>query len=709
MAEELGRGAMVLTEKGIRLYEKAQVLDSEALIQVTRVVIGSGYVSDDELSTLTELKDPIAVKIDITDRKVLGDGRAYVKFRTPYAAGSYCIRTIGVMANDPDEGEILYCCCSFGDYPQRIENYDGTFPAIQEGIIYFAVGNSGLRVDITEDVHVMPRDFQEHREAAEIDHPDGSVTKTKLSQSLRAEIDGKALSHHSHGNDEITDIDASKIKSGVVDIERLPPAVIERMTKVANRAARLALTKEKVQKGDTVKELDTGLMYMVIDDSKLNSDDGYEIYTAGSASAVPWSGVTGKPNIFPPSEHTHQIDDVEGLNEQLDGKAANKHYHTVNDLSGVFPCDSTTYKASAVFKVTGSGELNGIMVTDISRDLPCMTDGEYVVTNDNSYLGLRSPYLMLKCRSHSGCRTHILTPANFNGENFLKEGAAYIRFYGSSVSSQSPVELLYCSKWFKIIDERDVEDLQKTLDDKVALKADNDKVFKLEKSPFSTADFGELGSESTIFSTMNLNSIYLLKEGLYNLENSDKYLGLNDKFIKLACLKISEDPDNSRVQTNVVHILFSGESQQIYKRNYTIDYQPAPDGAAWTIKCSDWIRTTDERDVEEITARLEYIAGTCVKVNFSAVNTVIVSWYDNGVEYTETALYRSTIFNGLEYYVGVGTNDIDDMHSSVLVSDNMSFSGFSSATYAFSFNGTQFGVTYIKMTATLRELLKKVE
>lgn len=92
-------------------------------------------------------------------------------------------------------------------------------------------------------------------------------------------------------------IDAGKITSGVIDIERLPKGALERLVIVANKAARLALTTEQVQEGDTVKEKDTGHMYFVIDSSKLNSEDGYSIYTAGAASSVPWSGVTGKPDL----------------------------------------------------------------------------------------------------------------------------------------------------------------------------------------------------------------------------------------------------------------------------------------------------------------------------------------------------------------------------------------------------------------------------
>ena len=41
-------------------------------------------------------------------------------------------------------------------------------------------------------------------------------------------------------------------------------------------------------------------MYLIKDESKLNSEDGYEPYTASQASSVPWSGVTGKPSTFTP-------------------------------------------------------------------------------------------------------------------------------------------------------------------------------------------------------------------------------------------------------------------------------------------------------------------------------------------------------------------------------------------------------------------------
>ena len=94
-----------------------------------------------------------------------------------------------------------------------------------------------------------------------------------------------------------SNLDASKLTSGTVDIERLPQGALERLVKVANEAARYALTTADVQLGDTVPQLDTGIMYVVTDTDHLDSAAGYTEYTAGTAASVPWSGVTGKPTF----------------------------------------------------------------------------------------------------------------------------------------------------------------------------------------------------------------------------------------------------------------------------------------------------------------------------------------------------------------------------------------------------------------------------
>lgn len=98
----------------------------------------------------------------------------------------------------------------------------------------------------------------------------------------------------------LANFDASKIASGTISIDRLPKAALERLIVVADDTARFALTTATAQSGDTVKVTSTGKMYLIKDESKLSSEDGYEPYTAGQASSVPWSGVTGKPSTFTP-------------------------------------------------------------------------------------------------------------------------------------------------------------------------------------------------------------------------------------------------------------------------------------------------------------------------------------------------------------------------------------------------------------------------
>ena len=141
----------------------------------------------------------------------------------------------------------------------------------------------------------------------------------KAFEKVKEKLKNKSDKGHQHGNADITDIDASKIKSGTIDIDRLPKGAIERMVYVKDDAARFALTTNTTQNGDTVKVRSTKKMFYVIDDTKLSSEAGYEAYTAESASTVPWSGVTGKPTTFTPEAHTHAISDVADLQETLTG------------------------------------------------------------------------------------------------------------------------------------------------------------------------------------------------------------------------------------------------------------------------------------------------------------------------------------------------------------------------------------------------------
>lgn len=93
--------------------------------------------------------------------------------------------------------------------------------------------------------------------------------------------------------------------TGTIDIARLPAGALERLVVVTDEAAAM---KANVQEGDTVKVTgNNNKMYFCV--KAPSSGDAFATcfteYTAGSATSVPWSGVTGKPSTFTPSAHTH--------------------------------------------------------------------------------------------------------------------------------------------------------------------------------------------------------------------------------------------------------------------------------------------------------------------------------------------------------------------------------------------------------------------
>ena len=81
----------------------------------------------------------------------------------------------------------------------------------------------------------------------------------------------------------IPQVDASVVTTGTLPLSVLPQGALERLVKVADEEARFALTTDDVQLGDSVLQIDTDTMYIVIDIAQLNNDAGYEEYAAGTA------------------------------------------------------------------------------------------------------------------------------------------------------------------------------------------------------------------------------------------------------------------------------------------------------------------------------------------------------------------------------------------------------------------------------------------
>ena len=153
---------------------------------------------------------------------------------------------------------------------------------------------------------------------------------------------------------------ANKVE-GVLDLKNIPVGAMERCVVVNDDTARFALTADDVQKGDTVKVINpTPTMYMVVDESKLNSEDGYVVYSAGNANSVPWSGITDKPDHYyelPPADINTLGGVIVGDNLTVDatGKISTHAPYVLpksdtNTLGGV--------KVGATLDVADDGTLN---------------------------------------------------------------------------------------------------------------------------------------------------------------------------------------------------------------------------------------------------------------------------------------------------------------------------------------------------------------
>ena len=92
-----------------------------------------------------------------------------------------------------------------------------------------------------------------------------------------------------------TSFDASAITSGTISLERLPKGALERLFIVSSENDAMHAD---CQEGDTVQVTgNDNKMYFCVNGSATTFANKFREYTAGAATSVPWSGVTGRPNV----------------------------------------------------------------------------------------------------------------------------------------------------------------------------------------------------------------------------------------------------------------------------------------------------------------------------------------------------------------------------------------------------------------------------
>lgn len=169
----------LLTAKGRALQAK---VEAGATMTITKLKIGDGTMGGGQ--TVDALTDLLAPKknLVISALTPLESGVCKITAvvtNSGLTAGFY-VRELGVFAQDPDLGEILYAYTADGS-PDYLPAEGGTVAVAEELVVQLAFSNAAnIKATINLDGLITTAILNAHKNAAVIDHPDGSVTDAKI-------------------------------------------------------------------------------------------------------------------------------------------------------------------------------------------------------------------------------------------------------------------------------------------------------------------------------------------------------------------------------------------------------------------------------------------------------------------------------------------------------------------------------------------------
>ena len=157
---------LTITNRGRTLQAKAI---AGAQLNFTKIQIGNGNLSGQLPSEMQALVS-VKMTLDITRLQILSGGKALVgtQFNNSGLVSGFYFREIGVFANDPDLGEILYCYGNAGDAAEYIPADQGG-AVIEKFISTINVIGNAANVSAVIDqslVFVTLQEFQEFEELA---------------------------------------------------------------------------------------------------------------------------------------------------------------------------------------------------------------------------------------------------------------------------------------------------------------------------------------------------------------------------------------------------------------------------------------------------------------------------------------------------------------------------------------------------------------
>lgn len=182
------------TRKGAEL--RAKVEAGQCKLTLTKMKIGNGSVATSEIVSMSDLKSPQLI-FGISSCAVSEEDNAVCKVvgvaSSANVENSFLVTEMGLYANDPDAGEILYLVC-LDSVPDTMPNKNTASPVTLTYQFDIVTSNTAnVTAVISPSGLVTAKAFEEHRKKIPIDHPDGSVTLLKLAEEVINRIDGASL------------------------------------------------------------------------------------------------------------------------------------------------------------------------------------------------------------------------------------------------------------------------------------------------------------------------------------------------------------------------------------------------------------------------------------------------------------------------------------------------------------------------------------
>ena len=160
-------------------------------VEFTKVETGCGiYRQDEDVGILTELKDKKqAFIINSISRKEDTLVKLNFVISNRDLQESYLLTEIGIFANDPDKGEILYAvCCAVPEDSQKVLRYNGEFISSMVMSVNIRVsGESTVSFD-SSGVFALQVDFEELQK-----NQKEALSKCALGEGLTFFVDNNGI------------------------------------------------------------------------------------------------------------------------------------------------------------------------------------------------------------------------------------------------------------------------------------------------------------------------------------------------------------------------------------------------------------------------------------------------------------------------------------------------------------------------------------